>query len=498
MNDCLISRIALVALILALLGPGLQAAEKLYLVQNGLARPEVRLYHQGHTRRNLQLAFARREAIRLLAEITATPYDGNQYGRADWVLHLGLGGDGPRSAEACNRILAEAGQTPESLGSEGFLIAWTGDGLVVTGYSEYAVLQGVYRLIAESTGFRFVRPEIGAQPVRPVRNAPVTLDLPYALRPAFALRGRGAANQILRYATPPEQTLDWVVRSGHNVYAGGQTAYEMLSQEFDLRSMSGILSGHSFNRWIPPERYGETHPEFFPLIGGKRVIKVRDAQLAVGTPALLDEIETNMLDFLERNPEVTVLPFGSNDASQSTPNFGWGEEPADTALDSPKDLPPEGSGKLPKSYSTRYIRTANELAERITAKHPNVRLHVYAYHYSGIRPPDCEVHPALIVEFCNYYRCYGHPLNDPNCPRNRMFARWLRGWSEKTKSIYIREYYQQFGRAGNYLPPTDLHTLQADIAFYRELGLLGVVPEVLSDDPNLREEIGRASCRERV
>jgi hypothetical protein len=270
-----------------------------------------------------------------------------------------------------------------------------------------------------------------------------------------------------------------MVRNGLNLKALSVGSYALNKHDYGIRGMKQVLSGHSFLFWLPPNMYFKDHPEYYPLIDGKRIGRGKGYQLTLGNADCRMEIVKRMRDYLKRNPHVTRLAFGANDTNSK--GAGWGTDKLDLALDSPLDLPPEGS-KRPRSYSTRYIKAANMIVEELNKTNPGIKLHVYAYHFKvSIMPPHCKVHPNLVVEFAPLYRCYSHAINDPNCPRNKMFCEWFDGWAKLTKNIYIRDYYMYPRRGGISKVPVSLYTLKKEINYYKSLGILGMVPEIWGD-----------------
>jgi hypothetical protein len=297
----------------------------------------------------------------------------------------------------------------------------------------------------------------------------------------------------MQWKTDSEQMLNWLESNGLNMNAMTTATFQPLwsnsSNNADMpdlkahcanREKRGLpleIHGHSFGFLISPEEFGKTHPEYFSLIDGKRKVSTRNSQLCLSNPAVLDLIVQRFEKMLGVQPDLRTLGLGPNDGAS-----GWCQCEFCNAMDSPTDMhQPFTHGE--RSYSTRYIKFANQVAQRLSKKYPDAHIHVYAY-TNYIAPPDCEVAPALEVEFCAMYRCTVHALNDPNCPKNSAFNRFLQGWLAKTKNIYIRDYFIMMGSGAARAMPTSLYTLQKDIRYYQSQQLLGLVPEMIPDGPN--------------
>ncbi len=420
------------------------------------------------------VAFAAEEWVRFVAAVNSAPDYGGNFGY--YTLNLGIAGN--RTSTVADQAMEKHGMTREKLGEEGFLVAGNGKReIVVAAYSGKGVLNGVYKVLEKTLGAVAPRPAAGLEFPEAVRQSR-ELPLPYSEKPAFALRGLSLSREY--WKVPPIESMDWMARNLLNHKANSVASYPYTSSAYAPRGFKCQNSGHAFLFWIPPQEYGKSNPEYFPLIDGKRTPKAKGAQLAFGNPEVIQLLIRKITDYKKQYPEIEVVAFGTNDSDAK--GMGFGDDPLCLKLDEPADIPPKDS-KRPRFYTTRYIKAANQVASGLSEQYPDLKLHIYAYNWNGgtIAPPNCDVHPNLLVEFAPLYRCYQHPLNDPNCPRNVMFADWLRGWAARTSNIYVRDYY---------LTMTDrfslvsLEVLKRDIAFYRELNLIGLVPETAPDGPD--------------
>jgi hypothetical protein len=422
------------------------------------------------------LQFAAQQMAQIVPELT-----GNKTAppASAWTLKIDIAND----------VLSRQKISRENLGDDGYLIVKEDDGLLVTGYTGRAVLYGIFALLESATGFAWVRPLIGSAPLEPIRDASLQLSFPLISKPAFVERGLSLS--VMQWKTDNDHMLNWLERNGLNMNAMNTVLFQSLwdksvDEASDLkahcenREKRGLpleIHGHSFGFLISPEEFGKTHPEYFSLIDGKRKVSTRNSQLCLSNSAVLDLIVQRFEKMLDAQPDLQTLGLGPNDGAG-----GWCQCEFCNAMDSPTDMhQPFTHGE--RSYSTRYIKFANQVAQRLSKKYPNAHIHVYAY-TNYIAPPDCEVDPALEVEFCAMYRCTVHALNDPNCPKNSAFNRFLQGWLTKTKNIYIRDYFIMMGSGAARAMPTSLYTLQKDIRYYQSQQLLGLVPEMIPDGPN--------------
>ena len=409
------------------------------------------------------------------AILKRSDYNGNQ---GPLLLRFALAGD-----ESCSRadeLMAENGLTREKLGDEGFLVATAGKNTVMLcAYTGKGVLNGVYKMFEKSFGAVAPRPLVGLDFPDGLDAGAKDIQLPYSDKPAFSIRSMSLTGQLQSHVQT--HMWDWMARVCMNARSFSMPTYLQNGWAKEPYGFIDLLGGHSFLYWVPAREYAKTHPEYFSLIDGKRVWSEHGAQISLGNPEVIDLIVRRMLTYMKKHPNLTELPFGYNDSGSNPKNqFGWSEDPLDLKMDSPNDLPKPGS-RRGRTWSTRYIKAANKIIERVNKVYPDVKLMVYAYHFVMLKPPDCPIHPNIEVQIAPLYMCAHHAINDPNCPRNRYFDECLRGWAAKSRRVYVREYYSGYNR---HFPLPTLSAIKANLSYYDKLGLAGFMPETSSDSPN--------------
>ena len=407
----------------------------------------------------------------LRAGLGISDYDGN---RGYYTLQLAVAGDG--TCDKADEAMKNAGLSYEKLGPEGFLLAKdTKRSYILCAYSGKGVLNGVYKNLEKTLGIVSPRPLAALEFPFPAEKV-TPLEVPFWEAPAFPVRGLSVSGATHR--NPQNDFHDWMGRNLMNFRGLGLSGYLDMGWSLKPYGFQSSVGGHSFHQWLPPSEYFAKHPEYYALLNGKRSAASKGAQITLGNPEVIDIIVEKMIAYKKQYPEMKVLPFGYNDSW--TNGFGWGDDPLDLKLDSPNDLPKPDS-KRPRTYSTRYIKAANQVIERVNKVYPDVKLAVYAYHFSMMQPPDAPVHPNLVVAFAPLYKCCRHAINDPMCPRNKLINEYLVGWSKKTKNIVIRDYYMSTNFNTPLMP---LYLIQKELQYYKSLGLLGATPETNPDGPN--------------
>jgi hypothetical protein len=227
---------------------------------------------------------------------------------------------------------------------------------------------------------------------------------------------------------------DWAVRNRFNaIWTGGAT--------LDLGADRGHgwiqNSGHSWNAIIAPYgRYFDEHPEWYPLVNGKRMprsdVSIRlPNQLCVSNPGLRDYTVETILKYFKDNPRSRMFPMNPMDG----PNYNC-ECDNCRALDPPgyewnqdfSEFPRFPNLKLPP-LSDRYLNFVNDVAARVARVHPDKLIEFYNY-ASRVPPSREKVHPNVSVKFTYLSgREVNVSLMDPDDSLARKERSWLDAWS---------------------------------------------------------------------
>lgn len=230
---------------------------------------------------------------------------------------------------------------------------------------------------------------------------------------------------------------------------------------------------HSFEDLVPPDRYFDTHPEYFSLVDGKR-LKHR-SQLCLTNPDVADIVTRGVKNRIRENPDCRVFSVAQNDWGN------WCTCPACAKVD-------EEEG----SHSGTMIRFVNEVADRVGKEYPDVLIHTFAYQYTRKAPRFARPRPNVIVRLCSIECCFVHPLDGtlkepllspppagghPQCAAlgETAFLDDLKQWSRITKRLYVWDYVTQFR---NYLiPMPNFDSLDRNLRLFRDIGVKGVLEQ---------------------
>ena len=311
---------------------------------------------------------------------------------------------------ACEAAAA-AGLDPAGVGLEGFHLKTVGNELFIVGDDgdggpqkinrtlpiKAGTLSGAYALLERVVGVRFYwHDELGTIVPKHTSLSVANLDLKQA--PHWSYR-------TLPYS--PE----------------GQT-YE----RFGRRQRLGIAwtMSHSHNWWriLPPDVYGQDHPEYFAERGGQRIaahyMEHHGGQVCTTNPDVIRIFAETAIKFFDDNPRITMFSLSPNDGGgfcecancRALDTGNWGDE---------RDGQPIMTDRLLTFY--------NQIAERVAAKYPDRMLGAYVYSYY-IKPPEhLKPHPNLALVFA----VNSAGMQGAGWEREQQ---WIRQWTALTSNFY--------------------------------------------------------------
>jgi hypothetical protein len=334
-----------------------------------------------------------------------------------------------------------SGMDCERLEPEAWRIRTSGDDLLLCGGRPRGTLYAVYHYLEDQLGVRWWTPFAEHVPKRPILTHG---RIEASGRPVFAYRDISGVDGPRAFCA----------RSRLN---GDMTR---LTWPYGGRIEYGPPWGaHNFYRYIPPERYFETHPEFFSERDGVRTAV--GAQLCLTNPEVVRHVTERLRENIaeaqaaaaaEGRPAARLFYISQND---------WGgacQCPRCQALAS-------GEGE-----SGVLVQFLNAVADRIRDDHPDVRLDTLAYHYTFPPPRTVRPRDTIIVRLSGLQR--RDFSKSVLAPENREYREGVKAWSRIAPNLWIWDYSVTFGFAD--LPLPNLFHFARDCRFYRRHGVQGM------------------------
>lgn len=312
-----------------------------------------------------------------------------------------------------------------NLDEDGFIIDFPSPHrITITARTDYGTKFGVYEFLEKFVGVRWLFPGNLGEYV-PTYNELEIIPVKVRQEPVFKSR-------LLSFGPPPlsDDLSQWAERS---------------------RMRNRVNFHHSIWNFFHPSQYGKTHPEYYPVINGKRFIPETDSEdswhtfqpcfTASGSPqAAADYIRK----IRQQNPQETSFSFGVNDG------FGFCECSQCRKFDN--------CGKNSEGFynnSNTYYNWCNSVIKELGKPFQNISFGCLAY-YNVATPPKNKL-VSNLIPYITYDRMQ---LADPQ--RAQASKLLLDEWSAKASEIGWYDYI--YGK--QYCIPRVYFHLMADYLKY--------------------------------
>ncbi len=202
---------------------------------------------------------------------------------------------------------------------------------------------------------------------------------------------------------------------------------------------------HTFDRLLPSAVYGGEHPEYYSWFGGKRH-PGKASQWCLTNPELFEIVAARVDSIFKAHPGRNMISVSQNDG-----NYTNCQCDACRAVD-------EHEG----AFSGSLIHFLNKLAARF----PDKEFSTLAYLYTMKPPKHVKPLPNVNIMLCDI-DCHREVTLTENAS-GQEFVAAMKGWSEKTRNIFVWDYGINFD---NYLAPfPNFHILADNIRLFRDYG----------------------------
>ncbi len=341
-----------------------------------------------------------------------------------------------------------------SLGLDDFIIRTCGDNVVLAGGGPRGTAFAVYSLLERDLGCIWFNP-FGDEYV-PQRNVLTLPEINRRETPAFHYR---ELNATFWRMVPYEKEGAFLLRnkiaqSGEIEWGGVDRVYahpKMHSIFFYIVPPAAINPAK--NHYHEPkdvESIFNDHPEWFSLVGGKRV---SSRQLCFSNPELRKTFTSNFLSNIEKHAGKGVFNVSRRDVGEE-----YCECEACRAW-----VKREGG-----VVSAPMLDFVDELAKTVKAKYPEAVVSIWAYTEtecpSVLTFPDNVVLDFMPLEKKNFAASLEHPSNAKVLDDLRMW---------KTKVRKFDTWYYPNPYAVSLAPIGNLHNLADDFRMYKQLNMDG-------------------------
>ena len=322
------------------------------------------------------------------------------------------------------------------LGTDGFRLKVDGDTLRVSG-GVRGVLYGVYELLETYGGCGWYASWRTVIPKRDVFSVPRGIS--DSQTPSFLLR-EPSWMDVKRHP-------DFAARLRMNG-AGGNLGAKHGGAAY--RFVKGLPRSHTFDRFLPAERYFKNHPEWFAEIDGQR--RGEKTQICLTNPEALEESVKNIVKMVEADPDgARVVGIGQNDNRACCTCAKCRAVNAEEA-----------------SSCGTLMRFVNAVAARLEERFPGIMVETLVYQFTRKPPKLTRPRPNVMPCFCTYEAEFAHPLTESEYVENVAIVKEMREWGRRTDNLFVWDYstnwrfFQQ--------PMATVYSLQPNFRFFLENG----------------------------
>ncbi|MCW5977909.1 MAG: DUF4838 domain-containing protein [Bryobacteraceae bacterium] len=392
-------------------------------------------------------------------------------------------------------------------GVDSFVVRINDGRIVLAGASPRGTLFSVYYFLEKYLGCGWLVP--GDEYVPRADEVTVPAKVEDSESPAFAYRAislfpyadsqigdRLRSNALFTYALlqVTKDRIDWAAKNRLNyvhpcVNEAGPALWEKVNSreqivpEVTKRGLGLHYGGHSYFAWLPPEKYFASHPEYYTAVQNGK-----PQSLNLANPEVAEVMAKNIAEFLEKNPEISIVTVWMNDAPAvcTTPGCLEMEGTLRLSVSNPPDSYPPML-----SFSNASLKFTNAVAKILSKTHPEVVVNHLAYNELIDAPTNVRPEPNVLVAFAPIQRAqfrigaeagYFRPLKDPENEVNRQYLAEIRKWMALSRNFYVWDYYSLWWTLGDNRPRWQfpvMETIEADLKFYRdELRLKHVSSEI--------------------
>ena len=324
-----------------------------------------------------------------------------------------------------------------ALGDEDIQITVESGGVQIQGGLPRGVLYAVYQFLEELVGIRFLTADHTHIPDASALKIPCGS---YTYSPPFSFRWSYYRENSENPAFAAKRKVNTVTDTEN---LGGKTQQQLIN--------------HSFHALVPYGTYGESHPEYYALVDGKRDRNTHGGgpQLCVTNPEVIEVAAT------AANQQLTDRPGAANiSVSQADTAAYCRCETCETLNEA------EGT---PMGSQLTFV---NAVAERIEEAHPHVKVGTLAYWYTRKPPKTIKPRHNVQIQLCSIECCTLHAIDNSDCEQNQAFCEDTNAWGKICDDIWIWNYNTNFRSYD--LPFPNLRNIQSNVRYFLRNNAKGV------------------------
>jgi hypothetical protein len=353
------------------------------------------------------------------------------------------GGDAPGiTLNIGKTATTKSSDLPDSkLNPETYAITQRGDDVYFAGNYPSPTAFAVYSFLQDQMGVRWFAPGEDWEYVPPVKNKnSLTVDVKNVVKVPATSPRIWSGHQW----TPDWKTWEWRNKA-------------IVSEKVPRRNFQ-----NNMYRIFPPSKYGKTHPEYYPLVDGKRWIPSDDSDAlwwpCIGNPDVQRITVEYIQQWFKDNPEEDSFSLGMDDIVHMC------GDPLCRAMDARAD------DYEKRQFSSRYYKFINIVAKQVKKTNPDKYIGVLIYRI--VLEPPVDV-PKLEDNV------FGFIANDSAAEWHQPGRKehWMNNTREWAKRVKHLSRYEYFG-LGTFAPRVFPHSMAEMMNVDHSLGFEGSYVEM--------------------
>lgn len=272
--------------------------------------------------------------------------------------------------------------------------------------------------------------------------------------------------------------FDWLVKNRYNRILTWTSIYEGYKEmglvaELEKRGINLCVGHHdAVGLWLPfygnryfPEQYAYTHPEYYRLNSDGTRFQPKTPDSPQGqwvfcsrNMECIEQISQNLIRWISENPLVDMVALWPMDGTM--------EQCCCEKCS-------------PYSKIENYAYFQNEVAKRVSAVHPQIKIDMLLYTDLWTCPDDLELSPALMCDLSTWaatgLRTCGKP--DGSCLIGTVYDETLLQWQKRGAQVVFYDYYMGvFGGRQRLIPMAD--ELQSIWKYFKEKDIAGAGTQI--------------------
>ncbi len=363
-----------------------------------------------------------------------------------------------------NQYIAKSELIAElSLGRDGLLIKTVDNTIILAGENPPGALYATYAFLEEHLGCRWYFPG-GQGEYVPAMKTITIAQIDDKQEPSFSFRG---LHTVAEGSKDPE-VRTWMARNRMDLMDEiFLTRDHRKKVEENMKKGLVFFTSAHFGHWLGGSALFDTHPEYFPLLEGKRTEgfpsgyvegKLQQHNYCLSNPDLVIDVAKSIREFVELYPDVELIGVNQQDSAK------WCQCEGCKAFGTPSD---------------RLHTFLNRLVDELGPVLDNRSLATQAYQDTDQPPVKVKPNRKVVIFYALIEHCARHGW-DEGCPTQEKQKKNLASWLDYGNTVIAYTYH------GDQFPgfpmPTAYHSL-ADMKYYKEIGVSGWFPEIVADAP---------------